>query len=90
MPSDVETINGDAAPATVSCNESERIMEGLVLPWGDTGATATGSYVFPRGSLDIPSNIERVKLLSEHSRPGHQPKAIGHAISAENALSTGQ
>ena len=84
MPSDLETINGDAAPATVSCNESERIMEGLVLPWGDTGATATGSYTFPRGSLDIPSEIERVKLLSEHSRPGHQPKAIGHAISAEN------
>lgn len=84
MPSDLETVTGDAAPATVVCNEADRIMEGLVLPWGDTGATATGSYVFPRGSLDIPSSIERVKLLSEHSRPGHQPKAIGHAISAEN------
>ena len=66
MPSDVETINGDAAPATVSCNESERIMEGLVLPWGDTGATATGS---------IPAPVTSPKPLARLSVPKIRPKA---------------
>nr|DAK55585.1 MAG TPA: prohead serine protease [Caudoviricetes sp.] len=84
MPSDVETVTGDAAPATVVCNEADRIIEGMALPWGENGQTATGTFTFPRGSLRLPSELSSVKLLAEHSRPDQQPKAIGYAIAAED------
>lgn len=84
MPSDVETVTGNAAPATVVCNEADRIIEGMALPWGENGQTATGTFTFPRGSLRLPSELSSVKLLAEHSRPDQQPKAIGYAIAAED------
>lgn len=56
MPSDLETVTGDAAPATVVCNEADRIIEGMALPWGENGQTATGTFTFPGEVFAFPPN----------------------------------
>lgn len=83
-PSTTDLVQAVAQTPILQCSEEERTIEGLVLPWGDTGATSTGSLVFPRGSLRLPADLSRVKLLAEHSKPTEQPRAIGHAVHAED------
>ncbi|QMV84734.1 hypothetical protein HW450_10350 [Corynebacterium hindlerae] len=68
-------------PSTVVlASESARTIEGMVLPWGEAGATNRGEIIFPRGSLNIPSDLSRVKLLAGHSPAG---VPVGFAIAAE-------
>lgn len=83
-PSTTDLVQAVAQTPILQCSEEDRTIEGLVLPWGDTGATSTGSLVFPRGSLRLPADLSRVKLLAEHSKPTEQPRAIGHAVHAED------
>lgn len=64
---------------TVAEMES-RVMGGIVLPWDEEGVTSGGTLKFSPGSIQIPSDLSRVKLLAGHSPNGH---LIGHAIEAE-------
>lgn len=68
-------------PGYVNASESDRTVEGIVLPWGEVGTTATGQYIFNRGTLDVPSVLGKVKLLSGHSPAGIP---VGHAVAAED------
>lgn len=65
----------DAAPPVVTA-ESERTITGRVLPWDEFGRTNSGALKFPKGSINVPKEISRVKLLAGHSPAGI---AVGHA-----------
>lgn len=69
----------EAAPPVVTA-ESERTITGRVLPWGEFGRTNSGALQFPKGSVNVPREISRVKLLAGHSPAG---VAVGHATDFE-------
>lgn len=69
----------DAAPPVVTA-ESERTITGRVLPWNEFGRTNSGALKFPKGSINVPKEISRVKLLAGHSPAGI---AVGHATDFE-------
>jgi hypothetical protein len=69
----------EAAPPVVTA-ESERTISGRVLPWDEFGRTNSGPLKFPKGSLNVPKEITRVKLLAGHSPQG---VAVGHATAFE-------
>lgn len=59
-----------------------RRIEGLVLPWGKVGRTSSGPLTVAQGTVTLPEDLSRVKLLRNHStEPGYCP--VGHAVSAE-------
>lgn len=68
-------------PGYVQAKESARTVEGIVLPWGAVGNTNRGQLIFNRGTLDVPSILQNVKLLSGHSPEG---VPVGHAVAAED------
>lgn len=61
--------------------EAERTITGRVLPWGEIGRTSQGALEFSQGSINIPTDITRVKLLAGHSPSGIP---VGHATSWES------
>lgn len=61
--------------------EDSRTIEGIVLPWGEFGKTNNGALQFEPGSLKIPRDVSRVKLLAGHSPTG---VPIGYATSWES------
>ncbi|WP_282939128.1 hypothetical protein [Corynebacterium auriscanis] len=60
--------------------ESARTISGLVLPWEEFGRTNNGALKFEAGSIRVPADITRVKLLAGHSPAGIP---VGHATSWE-------
>lgn len=78
-PNKATVTNMEQAPPMVVA-ETARTITGRVLPWGEFGATNNGPLKFPAGSINIPSNVEQVKLLAGHSPAG---VAVGHATSIE-------
>lgn len=75
----VTVTNIESTPPIVTA-EAERTITGRVLPWNEFGRTNHGALTFPRGSVNVPAEIERVKLLAGHSPAG---VAVGHATSYE-------
>lgn len=79
-PTILETVTKlEPAPPMVVA-ETARTITGRILPWGEFGATNNGPLKFPAGSINIPDNVEQVKLLAGHSPSG---VAVGHATSIE-------
>lgn len=76
----ITVTNLEKEPPIVTA-ESERTITGRVLPWDEFGATNHGALTFPRGSVNVPKEIGRVKLLAGHSPAG---VAVGHATSYES------
>jgi hypothetical protein len=70
-----------ALPATVQAAPASRTMTGVAAPWGQEGFTSAGKLVFARGSLRLPAELSRVKLVDYHQQP---PQAIGYATSAQD------
>lgn len=53
-------------------------VEGLILPYGETGRTTGGPLTFAAGAVLVPKEIERVKLMRDHTgQPNHSP--VGYA-----------
>lgn len=64
-------------PATAS--PSQRIIEGLCVPYGPVGNSSLGAITFSQGSLTF-AEVGRVKLLKQHD-----PNiSLGHALSLED------
>ena len=78
-PNNVTVTELEAAPPVVTA-ESERTITGRVLPWNEFGRTNSGALKFPKGSVNVPKDISRVKLLAGHSPAG---VAVGHATNFE-------
>jgi hypothetical protein len=66
---------------TVAAGQASRTMTGLAAPWGEEGFTSAGKLIFQRGSLRLPTELSRVKLVDYHQTP---PQAIGYATSAQD------
>lgn len=60
----------------LTADVAERIVEGLILPFGAPGATSDGLLMFAAGALSWHEDVSRVKLLVEHD----QNRPVGHAI----------
>ena len=78
-PNNVTVTELEAAPPVITA-EGERTITGRVLPWDEFGATNAGPLKFPRGAVNVPKEITRVKLLAGHSPQG---VAVGHATAFE-------
>lgn len=65
------------SPATAS--RAERTIAGRVVPFGPAGETSFGRLTFAAGSITLPEDPRRVKLLVEHD----QRAVVGHAIGFE-------
>lgn len=62
-------------------NAETRVIKGLVLPYGVIGTPGQGGkYTFARGSVQLPADPTRVKLLIGHDFS----KAVGHGIAFED------
>lgn len=79
MTDNVTVTNLDAPPVVTA--EGSRTISGRVLPWDEFGRTNQGALKFPKGSLRLPVDIERVKLLAGHSPAG---VAVGHATAFDS------
>jgi len=60
----------DTAGAALTLAADSRTISGRVLPFGEPGRTSAGELIFPAGSISIPQDISRVKLLAGHSPTG--------------------
>lgn len=77
--SSVTVTPEDQAPPLVA--ETARTITGRVLPWGEMGRTNNGVLTFKAGAINVPTDINRVKLLAGHSPTG---TPVGHATSWES------
>lgn len=64
-----------ASPAAPEVNLQARTITGLIVPYGQVGETSQGRVTYARGSLRLPTDTRRVKLLVEHD----QGQAVGYA-----------
>lgn len=73
------TLQMAAAGSPVTASPSQRIIEGLCVPYGPVGNSSLGSITFSEGSLTY-AEVGRVKLLFQHD-----PKvSLGHAIELQD------
>lgn len=65
-----DTVTKTEQGGNLALAEDTRTITGRVLPWDEAGTTNVGSLVFPPGSISVPHDISRVKLLAGHSPHG--------------------
>lgn len=70
----------------VTADREERIIRGIVVPYGTPGMTSAGLVTVTRGALTLPTKLERVKLLSNHSNGREPAEPIGYAIDAQDTI----
>ena len=74
----------DLDPAQVAtAGLDERTIAGLVLPYGPGGSTSIGVVTASIGSVRLPPDLSRVKLLSGHSTDPAGAVPVGYAIAAD-------
>src|SRR5699024_12092520 len=61
----------------------DRTIDGLVLPYGPGGSTSIGVVTASVGSVRLPPDLSRVKLLSGHSTDPAGAVPVGVAIAAD-------
>lgn len=75
------TVVSFTLPTPVTAAKGSRVLAGVAAPWGQEGFTSAGKLIFQRGSLRLPAELSRVKLVDYHQQP---PQAIGYATSAQD------
>lgn len=73
------TLQMAASGTPVTASPSQRIIEGLAVPYGPTGHSSLGAITFSQGSLTY-AEVGRVKLLTQHD----PERSIGYALSLED------
>jgi hypothetical protein len=72
------------APANVQlvakATPSTRTISGLVIPWEEYGDTSVGRVIAGQGSIRLPDDLSRVKLVDLHQSPA---RAIGYGTQAQ-------
>lgn len=61
--------------AGVAADVASRTITGLIIPWEEYGDTSVGRVIAGRGSIRLPADPSRVKLVDHHQDP---PRAIGY------------
>ena len=62
-------------------DDERETFRGLLVPYDKPGLTSMGSVTVPRGAIELPDDISRVKLLMEHDRA----KPVGVLTAAEDS-----
>ena len=68
-----------AAPLETVDTEA-RTVSGLAVPYGPAGHTSMGAVTFKQGSIVMPAQLGRVKLLAEHDTD----RPLGYATTAQD------
>ena len=68
-----------ALTAGASADTEARTISGLVIPWEEYGDTSVGRVIAGRGSIRLPSDVSRVKLVDHHQQP---PRTVGFGLQA--------
>lgn len=72
----VVAFDSEAGIEFADVDVEARTIFGLVIPWGATSAVNRGvRYRFERGSVQLPADYSRVKMLIQHDRS----RAVGYA-----------
>lgn len=81
--SEAEELTAVDTGVRVTAAAESRTITGLVAPYNVYGMTSAGKVKFLPGSMRLPDDLSRVKLLEHHSdSPGTPPESVGHAISS--------
>lgn len=64
--------------ATIEASLERRTITGQLVPWDTIGNTSAGPTRFARGSVELPAELSRVKLLRDHDTSA----PIGYLIDA--------
>lgn len=70
-----------AVRLVAKASPTSRTVTGLVIPWEEYGDTSAGRVIAGQGSIRIPADLTRVKLVDMHQEP---PRAIGYATQASD------
>ena len=68
-----------AAQLVAKASPTSRTITGMVIPFGEYGDTSAGRIMAGPGSIRLPDDLTRVKLVDQHQDP---PRAIGYATQA--------
>jgi len=68
--------------AGASADTEGRTISGLVIPWEEWGDTSVGRVIAGPGSVRIPDDVSRVKLVDHHQDP---PRPIGYGLTASES-----
>lgn len=74
------TILRLAASADLTASADERTLTGLAVPYGPVGHASLGAVTFAQGSVRLPAELGRVKLLEQHN----SDRSIGYLTHAED------
>ena len=69
---------------TTTASQQSRTITGIVAPYDEYGMTSAGRVKFRPGSIRLPDDLSRVKLLEHHTNEGTPPESVGHAIAAHH------
>lgn len=72
------------ASAGVAASAAARQITALVLPYGIPGRLTQGAYRVTPGSIELPDDMKRVKLLNRHRNDPAGATSVGHLVHAEN------
>jgi len=62
---------------TLTANREDRIVTGLLLPYGEECASNLGKFTFAQGTVDIPTDLRGMSFNVEHARED----VIGNPVS---------
>lgn len=63
--------------ADVTASTKQRTVSGLILPYDVPGHSSRGTVKIPRGGVNWPKDLKRLKLFRDHSDVGGKP--VGYA-----------
>ncbi len=61
-------------------DQAARRISGLAVPYGPVGDTSVGPVTFAQGSLELPAQVGRVKLLRDHQHSA----PLGYAVQLDD------
>lgn len=67
--------------STLTASEEDRIITGILVPYGEKGKTNLGEFEVPRGAFELPRDPAQMVANTEHKR--EQP--FGHGISISDS-----
>jgi HK97 family phage prohead protease len=66
--------------APITADLGRRTITGRLVPWGELGNTSAGPTMFAAGSVEVPDDPVRVKLLRDHDTTA----PVGHAVALDD------
>lgn len=77
---EVVTFTPAAVQLVAKATPSNRTISGLVIPWEEYGDTSVGRVIAGNGSIRLPQDLSRVKLVDLHQQPA---RAIGYGTQSQ-------